>query len=151
MHYEKVKLNKTGFIGINSPEGATACSPVALAPGCDASRFASPEGATDIFVDDLVLSPLRGWENGERRKPGAKATRLHALAPSGPEDFREGALPLPPFGGLPKASRYAGGRLLKPMRTIWMPMRLKVKSLAGSDNENRPGCHERLLCIGWHR
>ena len=89
VHYEKVKLYKTGFIGINSPEGAT-----------------------DIFVDDLVLSPLRGWENGERRKPGAKATRLHALAPSGPEDFREGALPLPPFGGLPKASRYAGGRLL---------------------------------------
>jgi len=81
VHYEKVKLNKTGFIDINSPEGATACSPVALAPGCDASRFASPEGATDIFVDDLVLSPLRGWENGERRKPGAKATRLHALAP----------------------------------------------------------------------
>jgi putative transposase len=46
-----------GCIVINSPGGAKACSPVALAPGLfPFLRFESPEGATDIFAEEEIMA-----------------------------------------------------------------------------------------------
>ncbi len=45
-----------GFIGINSPEGAAACSPAASAPGLRRAPLTSPEGATDISSDEEIMA-----------------------------------------------------------------------------------------------